>query len=61
MQLKTTKPGNRLEQFQLELDELYKHVLGQIGETDAHYIHRVVAMKNLLEIGGRILIFGGAV
>ncbi len=61
MQLKTTKPGNRLEQFQLELDTLYIHVLGQVGETDAHYIRRVVAMKNLLEICGRILIFGGAV
>ncbi|MCI0732844.1 MAG: fatty acid desaturase [Methylococcaceae bacterium] len=61
MQSKTTIPGNRLEQFQLELDELYKHVLGQVGETDAHYIRRVVAMKNLLELGGRILIFGAAV
>ncbi|MGR9107992.1 MAG: fatty acid desaturase [Gammaproteobacteria bacterium] len=61
MQSTTPRPGNRLEQFQLELDALYKRVLGEVGETDAHYIRRVVATKNLLEISGRVLIFGGAV
>ena len=61
MQLKPTKPRTRLEQFQLELDTLYKNVLAQVGETDAHYIRRVVAIKNLLHMSGRILIFGGAV
>lgn len=60
-QLELVKPQNKLEQFQLELDQLYIRVLGQLGETDANYIHRVVSIKNILEFGGRILILGAAV
>lgn len=61
MQSAIARPVTRLEQFQLELDALYKKVLGQVGETDAHYIRRVLAIKTLLEITGRLLIFSGAV
>lgn len=61
MQPKITKPRTRLEQFQLELDELHRRVLEQVGESDALYIRRVVQIKNLLEIVGRLLIFSGAI
>lgn len=61
MQIKMIKPKNKLEQFQFDLDQLYISVLGQLGETDANYIRRVVSMKNILEFSSRVLILGGAI
>ncbi len=60
MQSKIVKPKNQLEAFQFELDQLYINTLGQVGETDANYIRRVVSIKNILEFSSRILILGGA-
>lgn len=61
MQPKIIKPYNKLEQFQVELDQLYINVLGQLGETDANYIRRVVSINKILEFSSRALILGGAV
>jgi NADPH-dependent stearoyl-CoA 9-desaturase len=36
-----------------ELDELRAEVIASLGENDARYIHRVIAVQRGLEVGGR--------
>ena len=36
-----------------ELDALRAEVVSNLGETDADYIHRVIAVQRALEVGGR--------
>ena len=49
-----------LEAFGAELDAIRKRAQARVGEDDARYLRRVVAVQRLAEIGGRALLFAGA-
>jgi fatty acid desaturase len=48
-----------LERFAAELDAIGKLVREEIGERDARYLRRIVALQRSAEIGGRALLFAG--
>ena len=43
-----------------ELEAIRRRVEAEVGEDDARYIRRIVATQRLAEIGGRALLFAGA-
>jgi fatty acid desaturase len=48
-----------LESFAAELDAIGKRVREEVGEVDAHYLHRIVRVQRAAEIGGRAMLFAG--
>ncbi len=49
-----------IEALGSELEAIRRRVEAKVGEEDARYIRRLVAMQRLAEIGGRTLLFAGA-
>src|SRR5882757_7178089 len=45
-----------LERFGAELDAIRASVIDDLGESDARYIRRVIAVQRRLEVGGRGLL-----
>ncbi|REE98080.1 fatty acid desaturase family protein [Thermomonospora umbrina] len=43
-----------------ELDELRREVAGDLGEADAKYIRRMIAVQRGLEAAGRVALFGSS-
>jgi fatty acid desaturase len=56
---KTALSAEELEAFAAELDAIGKRVREEVGESDARYLRRVVALQRSAEIGGRALLFAG--
>jgi fatty acid desaturase len=52
--------AEQMDALGAELEAIRKRVEGRVGEDDARYIRRMVAMQRLTEIGGRALLFAGA-
>jgi linoleoyl-CoA desaturase len=46
----------QVEALGAELDAIRDEVVGSLGEADARYIHRVIAVQRGLEVGGRALL-----
>jgi linoleoyl-CoA desaturase len=58
----TTHPvltDEQVEQLGEELDALRNRVRADLGDRDADYIRRMIALQRGLEIGGRSLLFAG--
>jgi fatty acid desaturase len=51
--------AEELERFAAELDAIVKRVREEVGEPDARYLRRVVALQRSAEIGGRAMLFAG--
>ena len=51
--------AEQIERFGAELDELRQRIVADLGEPDVRYIHNVIKIQRLLEIGGRGLLFAG--
>jgi fatty acid desaturase len=47
-----------VEQLGTELDAIRRGVMDDLGERDADYIHRVIAVQRGLETGGRVMLLG---
>jgi linoleoyl-CoA desaturase len=56
---KTILSAKELESFAAELDAIGKRVREEVGEPDARYLRRVVALQRSAEIGGRAMLFAG--
>jgi fatty acid desaturase len=56
---KTTLSADELEKFAAEIDAIGKCVRANVGEHDARYLRRVVALQRSAEIGGRAMLFAG--
>ena len=50
-----------LEEFGRELDRIRQEVVADLGEDDARYIRRVIALQRCLEAGGRVVLFASLV
>jgi NADPH-dependent stearoyl-CoA 9-desaturase len=48
-----------LERLAEELDAIGKRVREEVGEPDARYLRRIVALQRFAEIGGRAMLFAG--
>nr|WP_197383352.1 acyl-CoA desaturase [Mycolicibacterium mengxianglii] len=48
------------DEFGAELDAIKERVMSSLGEADAQYIRRVIKIQRALEVGGRGLLFAGA-
>ncbi|HZG92895.1 MAG TPA: acyl-CoA desaturase [Pseudonocardia sp.] len=48
--------AEQIEQLAVELDAIRAEVVGSLGEADARYIHRVIAVQRGLEMAGRALL-----
>ncbi|MFW6197793.1 MAG: fatty acid desaturase family protein, partial [Myxococcota bacterium] len=48
-----------LEAFAAEIEALQKRILADVGEEDARYIRRIVALRGRTELAGRSLLFVG--
>jgi fatty acid desaturase len=54
------EPGDdRFDEFGREMDRLREEVLGDLGQRDADYIRRVIAVQRRLEVGGRLALMAG--
>ena len=54
------EPGDdRFDEFGREMDRLRDEILGDLGQRDADYIRRVIAVQRRLEIGGRLALMAG--
>ncbi|HUY86454.1 MAG TPA: hypothetical protein VMU77_05025, partial [Acidimicrobiales bacterium] len=49
----------QLQAFGEELDALRDEILGDLGKSDADYIHKIIATQRRLEVAGRLTLFGG--
>ncbi|GAA2587646.1 acyl-CoA desaturase [Actinomadura fulvescens] len=49
-----------LEKLGNELDALRQEVMTDLGEADARYIRRVIALQRGLEVTGRLVLFGAS-
>jgi linoleoyl-CoA desaturase len=49
----------QLEAFGAELDAIRNRLLSRVDESDARYIHRVISVQRLAELGGRALLLAG--
>jgi NADPH-dependent stearoyl-CoA 9-desaturase len=58
---KTMLSAEELEGFAAELDAIGRRVREEVGESDARYLRRVVALQRSAEIGGRAMLFAGAI
>jgi NADPH-dependent stearoyl-CoA 9-desaturase len=56
---KTALSAKELETFVAELDAIGKRVREEVGEPDARYLRRVVALQRSAEIAGRAMLLGG--
>jgi fatty acid desaturase len=56
----TQLTDEQIEALGDELDELRGRIIMDLGERDAAYIRRVIAAQRGLEVGGRALLFAGA-
>ncbi len=56
---KITRSAEELERFAAELDAIGKRIREEVGEHDARYLRRIVALQRSAEIGGRALLFAG--
>jgi len=54
-----TMTPEQAEAFGRELDALKERVIADLGERDATYIRRIIKAQRGLEVGGRVLLFGG--
>jgi linoleoyl-CoA desaturase len=52
--------SDEIEAFGAELDAIRKRAQARVGMEDARYMRRVVAVQRLAEVGGRALLFAGA-
>ncbi|HEX2313115.1 MAG TPA: acyl-CoA desaturase [Thermomonospora sp.] len=48
------------EELGRELDKLRQEIIDDLGESDARYIRRVIAVQRGLEVTGRALLFGAS-
>jgi fatty acid desaturase len=54
-----TLSTDELEKLAADLDAIGKRVRGEVGEPDARYLRRIVALQRSAEIGGRAMLFAG--
>jgi len=47
------------ERFARELDAIRERVMAQLGESDARYIRRIIALQRRAELAGRAALFAG--
>ena len=52
--------AEELERLAEELDAIGKRVREEVGEPDARYLRSIVALQRSAEIGGRTMLFAGA-
>jgi NADPH-dependent stearoyl-CoA 9-desaturase len=57
----TALSAAQLETFAAELDAIGKRVRDEVGEPDARYLRRIVALQRSAEIGGRAMLFASVV
>ncbi len=56
---KTTPSAEDLDRFAAELDAIGTQVRKEVGERDARYLRRLVALQRSSEIGGRVMLLAG--
>jgi NADPH-dependent stearoyl-CoA 9-desaturase len=56
---KTSLLAEDLERLAAELDAIGKRIREEVGEPDARYLRRIVALQRSAEIGGRAMLFAG--
>jgi linoleoyl-CoA desaturase len=54
-----TLSTEELGKFAADLDAIGKRVREEVGEDDARYLRRIVALQRCAEIGGRAMLFAG--
>ena len=56
---KITLSAEELERLAADLDAIGERVREEVGESDARYLRRIVALQRSAEIGGRAMLFAG--
>src|SRR5271154_1178189 len=57
---KATLTLEQADAFGREIDAIKEREMADLGEEDADYIRRVIKVQRALEVGGRALLFAGA-